>query len=72
MMMMSAVFTVRIDDDDRDECPDTPFTAVIYIQDDVLLSGFGSTPGRALADALSADVGLADALADAMMGEGVE
>lgn len=54
---MSAL-TIHIDDKDREECPDKPWTANILNEEGetVTDAGLGATPFEALQDALRDDV----------------
>lgn len=43
-------YTVRLDDDDRANAPDTPWTATVNEPHSTEASGIGATPAEALAD----------------------
>lgn len=53
---MSIRFIIKVDDNDRLECPDTPFTATVWRGEsldgypDLIASGIGATEAEALAD----------------------
>jgi hypothetical protein len=50
---MRYTLTIRVDDDDRSQAPDKPWTAVLMTESDRIQSGgggIGTTPLEALAD----------------------
>lgn len=59
---MSLRYVVEIDDDDRDQCPDSPWTATVRAPGfpESLAAGVGSTPKRAALDIDWAEVAIAD------------
>lgn len=56
-----ATYTITVDDDDRDQCPENPWTATIHGEDGQLIgageAGLGATIAEAVADVLSRNAG---------------